>query len=117
MGKAEEFLDAAAAELESGRTTAATSLAIHAGINAADAVCAARLGRRSAALDHQEAVALVRQAGPDGNELANDLERLLRLKPRAEYDVESISVSDARRAVTQSTRCLVVARRVLASRS
>jgi hypothetical protein len=49
---AEEFADAAAAELEAGRTIAATSLAIHAAINAADAVTGTRTGRRSAGPGH-----------------------------------------------------------------
>lgn len=43
--KAEEFAEAAVSDLGAGRNIAATSLAIHAGINAADAVCGARLGR------------------------------------------------------------------------
>ena len=42
--KAEEFRAAATSELEAGRAIAATSLAIHAAINAADAVCGARVG-------------------------------------------------------------------------
>ena len=46
--KAAEFARAAESELHAGRLTAATSLAIHAAINAADAVCGARLGARSA---------------------------------------------------------------------
>jgi len=37
-GKADEYLAAAASELEAGRSITATSLAIHAAINAADAV-------------------------------------------------------------------------------
>lgn len=45
--KAQEFAEAAAADLEAGRNIAATSLAIHAGINSADAVCGARLGKRA----------------------------------------------------------------------
>ena len=44
--KAEDFAEAAASDFEAGRNIAATSLAIHAGINAADAVCGARLGAR-----------------------------------------------------------------------
>jgi hypothetical protein len=36
VGKAEEYLSAAAAELDADRPIAATSLAIHAGINAAE---------------------------------------------------------------------------------
>lgn len=42
VAKAEEFAEAAASELDAGRNIPATSLAIHAGINAADAVCGAR---------------------------------------------------------------------------
>lgn len=38
-GKAQEFADAAINELAAGRFIAASSLAVHAGINAADAVC------------------------------------------------------------------------------
>lgn len=37
--KAQEYADAATDELDAGRFIAATSLSIHAGINAADAVC------------------------------------------------------------------------------
>jgi hypothetical protein len=50
--KADEYAEAAASELESERFIAATSLAIHAAINAADAVCGARLGQRAAGEDH-----------------------------------------------------------------
>ena len=49
--KAEEFAEAAASDLAAGRDIAATSVAIHAGINSADAVCGARLGQRSAGED------------------------------------------------------------------
>lgn len=43
--KAEEYLAAASSELESGRAIAATSLAIHAAINAADVVTGAPLAK------------------------------------------------------------------------
>lgn len=46
-GKAQELADAAASELQVGRFIAATSLAVHAGINAADAIRGARLGQRA----------------------------------------------------------------------
>jgi hypothetical protein len=61
--KAKEYADAAAAELGEGRVIAATSLAIHAAINAADAVYGARLGRRAASQDHDRALSLLREAG------------------------------------------------------
>ena len=53
-GKAEEYAAAAASELEAERHIAATSLAIHAAINAADAVCGSRLGQRAAGEDHDQ---------------------------------------------------------------
>jgi hypothetical protein len=49
-GKAQEFADAAIDELAAGRFIAPCSLAVHAGINAADAVCGARIGQRAADL-------------------------------------------------------------------
>lgn len=52
LAKAEEFLEAARESLGSGRTIAATSLAVHAGINATDAITAARVGQRAAGPDH-----------------------------------------------------------------
>ena len=71
--KAAEFAEAAASDLDAGRNIAATSLAIHAGINAADAVCGARLGQRAAGDDHDQVLTLLVQAGPDGTEIARDL--------------------------------------------
>ena len=47
-GNAQEYADAASSEVDHGRFIAATSLAVHAAINAADAVCGARLGMRAA---------------------------------------------------------------------
>jgi len=64
--KADEYAAAARNELEAERPIAATSLAIHAAINAADAVCGARLGQRAAGQDHDQVLALLHQAGEDG---------------------------------------------------
>ena len=82
-GKADEFADAAANEALAGRYIAATSLAIHAGINAADAVCGARRGERAAGEDHDQVLSMLRQAGPDGAEVEKELRRLLPLKTKA----------------------------------
>jgi hypothetical protein len=83
-GKSQQFADAAVAELAAGRPIAATSLAIHAAINAADAVCGARLGIRAAGEDHSAVLALLRQAGTDGADIEKDLRRLLPLKTQTE---------------------------------
>ncbi|MFN0028338.1 MAG: DNA-binding protein [Acidimicrobiales bacterium] len=110
--KADEFALAAASELEAGRGLAATSLAIHAAINAADAVCGARLGQRSAGEDHDMVLVLLRQAGKDGADIESDLRRLLPLKTKAEYEPDEIAVSVAAKAVERAQRCTLVSRRV-----
>ena len=91
LEKAEEYTEAANAELEAGRSIAAASLAVHAGINAADAVTGMRLGQRAAGQNHDEVLALLRQAGPDGAAMERDLLRLLPLKTKAEYDPDARS--------------------------
>jgi len=95
VSKAEEYLSAAISELDAGRAIAATSLAIHAGINAADAVTGMRLGQRAAGRDHDEALVLLRTAGPDGTAVAKELARLLPMKTRAEYEPDDIPKSYA----------------------
>ena len=81
LEKAEEYVAAAAAELQVGRAIAATSLAIHAAINTADVVAGARLGR------------------------------LLSMKTKTEYEPEGILMSAATKAVEQGQRSVAVARR------
>jgi len=115
LAKAEEYLAAAENELEAERGIAATSLAIHAGINAADAVCGVRLGKRAAGQDHDQALALLKEAGRDGAELDKDLRRLLPMKTKAEYDPDNIPLSAASKAVGRAQRCVAVARRVVSS--
>ncbi len=110
--KAEEFAEAAASDLAAGRNIAATSLAIHAGVNSADAVCGARMGQRAAGEDHDQVLVLLRQAGPDGAVVERNLRRLLPLKTKAEYDPDDIAPSVAAKAVERAQRCANVARRV-----
>lgn len=59
--KADEHVAAAANEVAADRYIATTSLAIHAAINAADAVCGARLGQRGAGDDHDRVLTLLGQ--------------------------------------------------------
>jgi uncharacterized protein YbjQ (UPF0145 family) len=115
LSKAEEYLAASENELAQERGIAATSLAIHAAINAADAVCGVRIGRRAAGTEHDQVIALLGEAGKDGSEVAKDLRRLLPLKTKAEYDPDDIPLSAAPRAVGRARRCVTVARRVVAS--
>ncbi len=112
--KAEEFAEAAASELAAGRNIAATSMAIHAGINSADAVCGARLGKRAAGEDHDQVLDFLRQAGPDGAAAERELRRLLPLKTKAEYEPDDIAPSVAVKAVERAQRSAAVAARVAA---
>lgn len=113
LAKAEEFLEAAQASLDCGRMIAATSLAVHAGINAADAITAARVGQRAAGADHDQAITLLELAGPDGKKAAAHLRRLLPLKNRAEYDPDDVPKEAAARAVSWAERIAALARAVL----
>jgi hypothetical protein len=110
--KANEYLAAAVDELEAGRPIAATSLAIHAAINAADAVTGRRIGRRAAGQDHDQVLALLREAGKDGAAVEKDLVRILPLKTRTEYEPDEIPHADATRAVERARRCVAVASRL-----
>lgn len=114
VSKAEEYLAAAASELDADRPIAATSLAVHAGINGADAVTGLRLGQRATGQDHDGALVLLRTAGPDGTAVAKELARLLTLKTRAEYEPDDIPKSDASKAVERARRIVELARRLLA---
>ena len=60
LSKAEEFLLVAVESLEAGRHVAATGNAIHAAINAADAVSGIRTGQRAAGQDHAQALDLLK---------------------------------------------------------
>ena len=110
--KAEEFAESAVSELGAQRYIAATSLAIHAAINAADAVCGARIGQRAAGQRHDEVVSLLQDAGTDGIAVAKDLRRLFPLKTQTEYEPNAAAKGVAVKAVERAQRCVAVARAV-----
>ena len=114
LGKAEEFLTAARESLDAGHALAATSLAVHAGISAGDAICGARTGQRAAGADHGQAVALLGQAGREGKDAARLLTRLMPLKNRAEYEPQDVPKASTARAVDQAERIVQIARQVVA---
>lgn len=110
LAKAEEYVAAAQSELEAKRAIAATSLAIHGAINAADAVTGQRTGRRAAGQDHDQVRVLLREAGTEGAEIDKHLARLLPLKTKAEYEPDDVSILEATRAVERAKRCVTIAR-------
>ncbi len=93
----------------------AAVLAVLAGIAAADAACCHRLGVRVRGQDHAQAVELVKQVVPHGDDVARDLDRLLGLKDNARYGILGVSDGDARRAVEWARRTIDNTRAVLRS--
>ncbi|HEX2805928.1 MAG TPA: HEPN domain-containing protein [Kineosporiaceae bacterium] len=106
LAKAHEFLDAAEVTHDLGLYNAATSNAVTSGINSKDAICLTLTGRTRKADDHRTAVPELRASGPIGREQASTLDRLLRLKPRSQYQPESIAASDAERSIRWAERLL-----------
>lgn len=102
-------------ELAAGRFIAATSLAVHAGINAADAICGARIGQRAAGEDHSQVLVLLGQAGGDGAAVERELRRMLPLKTTAEYEPHDVGRSTATKAVERAVRCAQIAVRAASS--
>ena len=109
LGKAEEFLVAARQSLDVGYTLAATSLAVHSGISAGDAICGAWTGQRAAGSDHGQAVALLARAGREGKDAARLLTRLMPLKNRVEYEPLDVPKAAATRVVDQAERIVQIA--------
>ncbi|MBI2169979.1 MAG: hypothetical protein HYU28_10865 [Actinobacteria bacterium] len=97
--------EAAASRVGRAWPNVVVSDAVLAGVAAADAVCCARLGQRTAGENHQDAIALFRQALPqDKTPLATVLGRLLSVKTPAQYGGKPLSATKAATALNQATR-------------
>ena len=94
-------------------TSVAASLAVLAGIAAADAACCVALGRRARGQNHEEAVALLRTIAPNGEAMARDLSRLLALKDEAQYGVLIVTSERARSSVGWARRLVTATREVV----
>ncbi len=90
-------------------TNAYVTLCVHAGIAAADVLCAAGRGEYARGDSHHEAVALVRTVDP---EAAKDLSALLSLKTMAGYGTTTIRSDRVRRATRAMDSLMDIARRV-----
>lgn len=110
LDKAREFLQAAELTNETGLHNAATSSAVTSGINSKDAICLTLTGRTGKSDNHEEAVAELVKAGAAGQQLAPVFRRLLRLKPRSQYQSRPVSATDAGKAVEWATRLYEAAR-------
>jgi hypothetical protein len=77
------------------------SLAVLAGIAAADAACCHALGRRSRGQDRRAAAELVELVEPGGKEAAQTLNRLLDVKDEARYGFYDVAGQNLESALRQ----------------
>jgi HEPN domain-containing protein len=112
LGKADEHLDSAKDSLGLRRWTAAATLAVHAGINACDAITGARLGKRASGTQHEQTLILLKDV-PEAKDTRRLLRPLLGIKPRAEYDAVPLKQRDAQRAVEQASQLVELAHSVI----
>ena len=97
--KALEFLAAARSEVNAERYNSATSSAVLSGINSKDAICLKLTGVTGKGDDHKSAVPELKRAGKAATGLAPTLDRLLKLKTRAQYQTTAMARKDAESAV------------------
>lgn len=100
-------------DLEYG--TAAASIAVLAGIAAADAACCQALGRRSRSDSHHDAERLLAEIVPGGGKAASELRKLISLKDTAHYGFISMSAAELKRSLRQADRLVLFAEKVVRS--
>ena len=114
LGKAHEFLEASRGAEAAGLNDAALSAAIHAGVCAADAVCSALAGTRSADPDHTKAADLLEElGGAEAKAHAAQLRRLVSKKHEVEYTARRSSARDAADAIKRAQRLVAWASAVV----
>jgi hypothetical protein len=92
---------------------AAATLAVLAGIAAADAACCKALGRRSRTDDHDQAATLVEQIAPDGDDAAKSLRALVALKNDAQYGFYTVGSGELTKAVRGARKLVQFAERTV----
>lgn len=90
----------------------AVSLAVLAGIAAADAACCKALGERSRSQDHHDAETFLKRVS-SGADAAKELHQLLTLKDEAQYGFFDVSANELRKALRRSRAVLAFAKDVL----
>lgn len=98
-------------DLEPRMRSVSVTLAVHAGIASADAICATQLGRYAhGAKDYRQAVDLL---GSVDKRLATALGRLVRHKTAAAYLPRTLSVDDVQTAARAMSALLDAAREMV----
>lgn len=90
----------------------AASVAILAGIAAADAACCQVLGKRSRSENHHDAEVLLAEITPSGKQAAKQLRQLIDIKDTAHYGFINITAAQLKRALRQAEQLVEFAERV-----
>jgi hypothetical protein len=90
---------------DSEYASVAASLAVLAGIAAADAACCKALGERSRSQDHRDAERFMRRIS-GGNDAAKQLRALLDLKDEAHYGLFDLGAVELKRALRRARAVL-----------
>jgi len=100
--RAGQFYESMLHSFSNGDYDACVSSAVHCGISASDALAVLKLGRKSAAQNHFEAVLLLKEAKvseeAEKSRMCDKLQELLKLKMLAEYEDRSLSKAEAEKA-------------------
>jgi hypothetical protein len=115
LQKAEEYLASAEDNLELARATPAAGDAIHAGINAKDAIVMMLTGATSKARDHAKAARELRQAlgaRSDAATAETALRALVAVKSDIEYGTTLIALAKAEPLVRRARTLVDLARQV-----
>jgi hypothetical protein len=91
----------------------AASVAILAGIAAADAVCCHLLGRRSRSDNHHDAEDLLCEITAGGKRAAGQLRKLITLKDAAHYGFISVSAAQLKQSIRQARQLVEFAETAL----
>lgn len=91
----------------------AASVAILAGIAAADAACCKELGKRSRSDNHHDAEMPLEQITPGGRRAAGQLRRLIDVKDTAHYGFINVSASQLKRSLRQAGQLVEFAEEVM----
>jgi hypothetical protein len=119
LAQARSFLEVAEVTADENDPTlefsgVAASIAILAGIAAADSASCAALGQRSRSDNHHDAEHLLSQIKPGGKRAASHLRQLVDLKDAAHYGFISISAPQLRRSLRQAAHLVEFAEQVSA---
>jgi hypothetical protein len=108
---AELTADVSDPSLEYG--SVAASVAILAGVAAADAACCQMLGRRSRSDDHHDAEELLLEIAPGGKSAGSQLRKLIALKDAAHYGFISVTTPQLKQSVRQAQQLVEFAESLL----